>query len=297
MDRPRRDRLMPGFLARLADGWRRALEDLLPLALVPMLLAAANTNKVASVLTFDGVHVGFKVGAPVSVVTVWQFVSVPNEGVTVDAGVPVETLPLAVVTVPLLLLVQAGLTAGYFGSIAAGLRTGEYDFLGNVVEHFPAFLVLTAVPVLALLPLALGLFGLGAAGGLPAAGLLFAVALVGFVVAAYLFYATPYLVVLRGTGVVAAARGSYELAVEGGAYFAYFVGFALFVLVVSPVASVVVVDVPVVGLPVGVIAGGVLGLAANVATTRFVADVDPASPDLGSWDPNDAGTDGPPRGA
>jgi hypothetical protein len=279
---------MPDFATRLADGWRRVL-DALPLALVPLLFALTDVNKLQSVIAVDGFHVGFRLGTPISVVTLWQFVSLPQSGVNVDPGVPLETLPVVVVTVPVLLVVQAALSAGYFGSVADHLETGEYRFVANAAAYFLPFLVLTVAPVVLLLPLALGLVGLGAA---PRSGGLLVLAVVAFVLLAYLFYATPYLVVLRDTGVLSAARGSYALAVSGGPYLAYAAGVALFVLAVSPVATVVVVNIPVLGLPLGLLVGSVLGLALNTATMRFVADVDPASPVLESWDDGADGDSG-----
>jgi hypothetical protein len=108
-----------------------------------------------------------------------------------------------------------------------------------------------------------------------------------FLLLAYLFYATPYLVVLRGTGLLEAARASYELATDGGACRSYFLGFGPFVLLVSPIASAIVVNVPGPGLLFGLVAGAVLGLAGNVATVRFVADIDPIGPAVGRWDEAD----------
>lgn len=275
---------MPGFKTRLADGWRRALGSL-SLALVPLVIGLTNVGKARSIAAFDGVHVGFRTGVPASVVTVWQFVSVPQTGVNVDPGVPIEALPVTVVSVPLLLVVQAALAAGYFGCIADDLTGVESRFVGNVVDHFVPFLVLTVLPVLVLLPLALGLVGLGGTTADATALLpLVFVGIVGFLVVSYLFYLTPYLVVLRDTGVLAAARGAYGFAVAGGPYLRYTAGVALFVLAVSPVMTVVAVNVPVVGLVVGHVAGSVVGLALNVTTMRFAADVDPASSTT-EWEP------------
>jgi hypothetical protein len=283
-------RLMPELTTRLADGWQRALR-MLPLALVPLALALTDVGKIRSVVGFDGLHVGVRLGLPVSVVTPWQFVSVPQTGVNVDAGVPLDALPVAVVTVPLFLVVQAALTAGYFGAIADHLATGEYRFVDNAVAYFGPFLVLTALPVLLLLPFALGLFGLGVGGENAGALLPFVVLSVPvIVVAAYLFFVTPYLVVLRETGLVDAARGSYALAVSGGPYLAYAAGVAGFVLLVSPLATVLVVSVPLVGLLVWLPGGSVLGLALNVATMRFVSDVDETVPPLERW-PDDHSAD------
>ncbi|MFC7136303.1 hypothetical protein [Halobaculum litoreum] len=64
------------------------------------------------------------------------------------------------------------------------------------------------------------------------------------------------------------------MALAGGAYLRYAVGFVAAVAVVSPLVTAVVVSVPVVGLVVGLPAGAVLGLAGNLATMRFVADAD-----------------------
>lgn len=55
----------------------------------------------------------------------------------------------------------------------------------------------------------------------------------------------------------------------------------------SQLSSVVlVVNVPVVGLLVGVGSGGVFGLAANIMTMRFLSDIDTQSITQLSWDTN-----------
>ncbi|WP_262175429.1 hypothetical protein [Haloarcula laminariae] len=285
---------MPDFRARIADGLARAGEHA-ALAVVPVLFALLDVEKLQSIVAFDSVHLGVRSGLPLSVVTVWQFVTVPSSGVSVNAGAPVQLLPLAFVTVPVLVVAQTALTAGYFGSIRNALDREPYQFVANSRRYFLPFLVLTALPYLVAVPAALGVFGLGSiTGDIGVAALpVLLLGLVVSVVVSYLFYATPYLLVLRDTGLVAAARQSYTLAVQGGPYAAYAVGFALFVLVVSPFATAVVVNIPFLGALVGVLAGGYLGLGANVATMRFVADVDPGSSVTTNWaaDPPDSDTD------
>lgn len=287
---------MPEFTARLAAGMQRAREHLW-LSLVPVLFALLDSNKLLAVATFDGGHIGFQLGLPLSVVTVWQFVSVPNSGVAVNPGLPIEMLPVALLTAPVLLVAQAAAMAGYFGSLRDLLDGETSHFVGNVRAYFAPFLVVAAVPFLAVLPLAVGVFGVGAlTDGLGGAVLLVVIpALLVFLAAAYLLYATPYLIVLRDTGVLDAARGSYALAVAGGPYASYAAGFALFVLVVSPFATAFVVNVPLVGLLIGIPVGGVLGLGANFATMRFVADIDPRSGVDRSWDSgaNESSTSSP----
>lgn len=269
---------MPGFVTRLEAGMERAREHLV-LTAVPIVFALLNTNKILAVVGFDGGHIGFKFGFPLSVITVWQFVSVPNSGVTVNTGLPIEMLPVAVVTVPMLIGLQALLQAGYFGSLKNALLGEPYEFVQQCRQYFGPFLIVTAVPYLALLPLAFGIFGVGSlTGNVGGAALLFVLpAMVLYLGAAYLFYPTPYLIVLRGNGLIDAARQSYALAIQGGPYVTYTIGFALFVFGVSPFATGFVVNVPVLGLPVGILAGSVLGLGANFTTMRFVADLDPAA--------------------
>lgn len=285
---------MVAFTTRLADGWQRAL-NWLSLALVPILLALFETDKILAILRFDGGHVGFKFGLPLSAVTVWQFVSVPNTGVDVNTGLPLDFLPLAFVTVPAVLLVRAVLLAGYFGSIRDALDGDSVDFVENCREYLLPYLVVTVVPFLLFLPVVLGVSGagLGGFGGLGI--LLVVVAVVTFLIGSYLFYATPYLIVLREVGVVEAARQSYALAIRGGPYAQYAVGFVLLVIVVSPVATGLVVNLPVIGIPVGILGGGVLGLAANVTTMRFVADIDPESSVAVSWDDESTNRDTTPE--
>lgn len=271
---------MPTFTVRLADGWQRA-GDQFPLTLVPILLAVMRTDSIRQVLTYDGVHFGIKFGVPASVVTVWQFVDPPSTGVTVNTGLPLS-LPFTAVVVPLAVLLRAGLSAGYFGAIAARLVGRGDGFAASVRAYFLPFLAVTVLPYLFIVPFALGAVGTGRVGG--------GAVLVAFVVLAplllavgYLFWATPYLLVLRETGLLAAARGSSELAVDGGPYLSYTIGYVGLVLLVSAVATAVVVNVPAVGLPIGIIGGGFLGLVLNITTMRFVADVDPESPSAGEW--------------
>ncbi|WP_199174901.1 hypothetical protein [Halegenticoccus soli] len=270
---------MPSFTTRLADGWELARSHL-PLALVPLATALLNTDKIGKVLSADGAHFGLQSGFPATVVDLWRFVSVPEEGATVDLGVGGSDTAFALLLLPVALAVQAALSAGYFGSIRDALRTDSYDFLSNARRHFVPFLLYAAVPVLLFLPL----FLLGPTGGSRLLGLLVVVLVPAILVATYLFYATPYLVVLRETDLLSAARGSFGLALAGGPYLRFALGFAGFVLATSLFATAFVVNLGAAGVALGALAAAPVGLAANAATMRFVADVDPRSPSLGPWD-------------
>jgi len=268
---------MPTFTARLADGWKRTGKNI-SLILVPILLGAMQTDSIRQILAYDGVHIGIKFGVPASVVTIWQFVSLPGSGVTANTGLPLSA-PFAMIIIPGVILLRAGLSAGYFGTIAAELLDRHEGFAMSALTYFVPFLVITALPYVVLVPLALGLFGFGSLGDGGAVLLL----IPAFIAAGYLFWATPYLIVLRRTGLVAAARGSYKLAVDGGAYLSYTIGYVAFVFFASVITTAVVVNVPAVGIPFGILAGGFVGLTLNITTMRFVADIDPESPCAGEW--------------
>lgn len=267
---------MPSFDTRFAEGWRRGLEHL-ALAGVPLLSALLATEKIQRVATFNGFHFGLKLGLPVGIVDIWQFVSLPNESVSIGIPLP-DAIPLLIVVLPLAVVVQAGLAAGYFGSLAAGLETGSFAFPANVRRYFGPFLGYTLIPMVVVAPLAV--LGVSDTRLLPL-GIVFLVP--AFIVAGYLFYATPYLLVLRDTDLVAALRASYGFATAGGPYFRYAAGYAGLVLAVSLVATAVVVNLGVLGAMLGAVGGAPLGLACNATTMRFVADIDPHSPSLGEW--------------
>ncbi|WP_435065100.1 hypothetical protein [Halobaculum sp. EA56] len=265
---------MVSFLTRLSDGWDRAMRAPL-LALVPIAFAVMNTEKIRRVATFDGAHVGMTFGYPMPVVTTWQFVSVPNTGVNAYTGVPIEALPFALLTVPLVVLAQTLLTAGYFGSLRDVLTGSSPTFWRHCRAYFLPFLLLTVAPLLVLLPIGLGMVGSVAAGSGAGAAALFLVLVPVYLLLGYLFWATPYLVVLRDSGLLEAARASYDLAMDVGPYARYTGGYVLFVAGLSVVATALVVNVPIVGLVAGILGGGLLGVTVNVATMRFVAEIDP----------------------
>lgn len=271
---------MPSFGERLADGWARAGE-ITALAAVPFVLSLTNLDAIAAIAAHDGFHISFKASLPFSVMTVWQFVDPPRSGVFVHAALP-GSPPLAGVAVVLLAVLHALLSAGYFGRMADHVTGRDRTFVDCVRAHSRPFLVLVALPYLLFVPLAGPVEGAVVGLVVLAIPLLF--------VLAYLCYAAPYLVALRDTGVVEALRGSFRLAVDGGPHLRYTLGFAGLVFVVSPVMSVVVVNVPGVGLLVGIAAGAYLGLVCNVTTMRFVADIDPETgggegPATGDADP------------
>lgn len=281
------------FTDRIADGWRRS-GDALWLAFVPVVLSLFSVDKILGVLGLDGFHVGVTlVSFPSPSSGVWQFVNTPQSDAHVGLAASLGVVAAAFVT-------SAFLLGGYLGSLRRFLDAGaaEYDFVGDARAHLAPMAVWTGVPSLVTAGVVLVTGGFGTVDGSSAFLPVVLVLFVLYAVFGYLFYAAPFLVVLRETGIADALRSSYDLALSGGPYASYAVGYLLFALLVSVPMSLFVVNLGVVGLLLGIPVGGRVGLAATTASMRFVADVDDRSPTLRRWDdhrgvdtPGDAGGD------
>lgn len=265
------------FADRLVDGWQRSNRARW-LVFVPVVTALLSLDKITRVASHSGFSVGFKLFLfPSPAENVWTYVRVPQSGITVETPGPLWLLPVSV-------LVHSVLLGGFLGSVRRLLdaEETEFAFVRDSLAYLRQMTVWTGIPIAVFGGLALaGGSGRGSPASIPplAIGLLF----VSVVVLSYLFYAAPFLVVLRDAGILDALTASYRFAVGGGAYAAYGFAYVAFGLVVSAVASTVVVNLGIVGLLVGVPAGARLGLATSTATMRFVSDLDPESPTLCAW--------------
>lgn len=247
---------MVDFIALLEEAWMH--EKLHRFAIVPFLVSFAYVTEFRRLARIDGTHFGVAFGFPQPIATVWTFVNVPHQGSGVNLPPPSE-----IVLYPVVAVVLGVVAAGYLGSIDAGLD-GEYDVLDAVRAYgVPLigyeFVHLTAIALLA----GVALFALPLA----------VVLLVVLVVAAYLFYAAPYLVVAADVGLVEGFRRSYAFATEGGAYLSFFVKYLVAVGVVSLVATPLIVNAGVPGAVLGAVVLALPALILNVATMLFVRSI------------------------
>jgi hypothetical protein len=246
------------FRDRFEDGWDRALDNL-PLAAVPLVSSLLALDDVRTVLGFRGDgHLGLTFRFPTALPDLWTFVSVPNDG-------PGFHVSPSLFLLPVLIVVQSVLVAGLLGSVHEVRQTDEYDFASNVEEYFVPVLVYHAL---------VGVVSFGAFGvvvtGIPALGFLLVVA---FLVLSYLFYATPYLLVVADASVGEALGRSYEWGLAGGPYFAYGAAYLLFVVAVSVLGTAVVVNLGALGILLGGVLSAPVALALTFATTGFVAEL------------------------
>ncbi len=248
------------FIPLLERSWKRATGGLLPLVVVPIATGLLAVDELEATLAHDGIHLGVEFAFPAMIVDVWTFVSTPNpDGVSVSPSLWL---------VPVVVLVHAILGAGYLGSIRDGLEAESIDFLANVSRYGVRILGYVLAVYALLVPVALlalvdpGVAVVAVLLGIPVGSVLW-----------YLFFATPYLVVLLDVSLLDAAARSYALAIQGGAYFEYAIKYFGFVLVSSVVVSLVAVNLPLVGIFLALVGTAPLALTLNVATMAILRDV------------------------
>ncbi len=267
---------MVSIVALLSRAAER-IDSLLPLSLVPLVLAALSLDKFRRIAASNAdFRFGITFGFPTTVSSSWEFINVPQPapGLTLPAGgVGATVLVLLAVTV-----LSAALGAGYLGSLRRELAGVERSFLEDSRAYFGPFLGFE------LLHLALVLAGLLAALVALPLGLLVLPLLLAF---AYLFYATPYLVVVEGTDLPSALRRSYEYATSDGEYASFFVQYLVSVGLVSVVATPLFSN-SVLGAAVGVVVLAPVALLFDTATMLFVRDLAGAT---GREGPTASGTD------
>lgn len=222
---------MPSLLARAA----RIAGRVSPYAVVPFVLSLAAVEKVTSAGA-PGFSVNVKVALPADVATLWTLVDPPARGVTLNTPVPLLALPV-------FLVVEAAVVAGFLGGIRDAYRGETPGFVAAATDHWLSVL---GVRVAQFVVFA-GLGGAMLAGG-PAGMVL---ALPVFFLLSYLLWGAPYLVVLRDSDAVTALVESATIAAAGGDYLLFTVGYALAVAVGSVVVSPLVSTAGVAGVVVG----------------------------------------------
>jgi hypothetical protein len=247
------------FLSRLAAA-REVAAAHLALALVPFVSTILDVTNVVRAVSFRGTHFGITFPFPTAVADYWTFASVPNPPGGSD--VTVAWLPVAI-------LLQAVLAAGYLGSIAEVTETGTYDFWASVKRFFVPVLGYIAIVFL----LGSGAVLLALLGGPDGAALLVVLLFPAVLLFSYLFYATPYLIVLRDAGLVEALRGSYAYAIAGGSYAAFGIKYLVAGLLLSVVGTAFI-NLGTVGVVVGAALAAPVGLLFNVAVMDFVRDLE-----------------------
>jgi len=257
--------------------------SLVELSVVPLVLAALSLDKFRRVAASTAdFRVGISFGLPSTVGTAWDFLSLPSAGPGVN--LPTQRPETTVLVMVAVAVFSALLGAGYLGSIRRELAGLDRAFLADARTYFGPFLGFE------LIRLVLVLAGVGAALVAVPLAVLPVVALFVF---GYLFYATPYLVVVEGLDLPVALRRSYGYATDGGEYATFFVQYLLAAGAVS-VAATPLFTTSVAGAAVGTVVLAPVALLFNTATMLFVRDLTGASDRSTAGESGDPGTG--PRG-
>lgn len=209
-----------GMPESLLDRAARVAGRVAPYAVVPALLTLlAFDNVAATAAGGGGLSVSVKFALPTAVPTLWTVFDPPTTGVSFVTPTPLSALPVY-------LVVDAVLTAGYLGGIHDAAHDVQPDFAENVATYA---LPVLGVRVVEFLTVGVFSFLLVAGGNVLLAFLAFPLVLF----AGYLLWGAPFLVVARDRSVVDALAESVSLALDGGRYLRFSVVFAVGAAVVS----------------------------------------------------------------
>lgn len=261
---------MPSVSEFAAAAVDRSL-DVLPLAAVPFVVTLLDVERLRVLLPTDDRVFSVTFGFPRDVTTLWSFLNVTADGVSVGPVGGEFTAEFLAATVVVVVVASSLLAAGYLGSIDASLR-GNYDFLREVREHARPFLGFGFLEAgVGLLVVAVGLF----------ARPLLLPAVVSGLVLAYLFFATPYLVVTEGRGLADALGRCFDLSTSDGRYLGFFVAYVLVSAALSVPVSYAAFNFGSVGIAAALLVVAPLALVLNVATLLFVRSLGEPSADAG----------------
>ena len=259
---------MPSFTDRLGDATDQLdSRDLWAYAAVPLLLAALNWNKIHDVLTDPSdFRIGLSFALPVPVTDPWSFVSAPTNGVEVAGGADV----FGAAVLGGLLVLQGPLLAAYLGGLRHRLAGDDIGWTGALRRYWLRLLGFAVVLLAMNFPPALFVVAGVVGDAVPVLVLLWLVVLVTL---GYLFYATPYLVVLHDAGLLAALSRSVSLALRNETYLRYALAYLGTAIALSIPATLIVTNVPILGILLGVVGLAPVGLLFDTTTLLFVADL------------------------
>lgn len=232
------------------------------LALVPLATALLSVGDLLATAEEGGLSI--QASFPVYRYDLWSFVDPPTDG-GLSVSVPFGTLESLALIVPLLgayVVVSGALSAGYFGGIADGVTTGQFDFAAGVRRFAVRMIALEALVIVALAVVFLPLLVVPP---------LFVLAILGLLVVGYLFFPTVYLIALENRDIESAARRAYGL-VTRQQPLGFFLAIAVATALCSIPLSLLARSTPFFGV-LAAIAAAPLGLAFNVATALKVAEM------------------------
>jgi len=228
-------------------------------AVVPFALTLLAIDNVAQTAAASGLHISVKFALPTAVPTLWTVFDPPASGINF-------VTPTSLTLLPVYLLVDAALAAGYLGGIYDAASGSKTDFVDSAVSDALPILGVRIVEFVVV-----GAFALLAVGGGVATALL---AFPFLLLAGYVLWGAPFLVVARDQSALDAIAWSVELALNSSDYLSFSIGFAVVAAVVSVLVSLFLSAA---GLVAVVVAAVVIAYPALVASAAAMHVVDDAA--------------------
>lgn len=243
----------------LLDRAARTAGRVSPYAVVPFALTLLAIDNVAQTAAASGLEFSLKLALPTAIPTLWTVFDPPSTGLTFVTPTSLSVLPVYIV-------VEAALAAGYLGGIYDAASETTSEFAAAVFEYALPVLVVRVVEFV--LVGGLALLALGGGGGV-------AVLVLPFLfVVGYLIWGAPFLVVARDAAALDAIAWSASLATNESQYVTFSVGFAVATAVVSLLVSPLLAEG---GFAMVVVLAAVAAYPALVASAAAMHVVDDAA--------------------
>jgi hypothetical protein len=224
-------------------------------AVVPFVLTLLAFDNVAQTAAASGFQVSLKFALPTAVPTLWTVFDPPASGINF-------VTPTSLSLLPVYLLVDAVLTAGYLGGIHDAANGSQTDFVDSAVSYVAPVLGVRIVEFVVVGTFAL----LAISGGFATALLAFPVLLV----AGYVLWGAPFLVVARDQSALDAIAWNVRIALDSSDYLSFSIGFAVVTAVVSVFVSLLLSGGNVVTVVVMAAVIAYPGLVASAAAMHVV---------------------------
>lgn len=303
---PSRDRSRGAFsrhVSRVTD----RLDELLPYAVVPVVLSLLEVGKIERTLDPHRTSFSVQFSLPSPLLELWSLVDPPEPASTgsstttgwdtgapfegsggaapvggltatgpeITIETPVESIVLPVDAVGSVQLAWLGILLLAYGAIAAAVAAGYLGGIDRRLRDEPAVLLACVVDYAPrLFAYYLVVFAAFLA-LLPIALIAPPLLVLGIplvLVLGYVFYAAPFLLVVADAGVLEAFRRSYAFAVAGGAYFRFAVGHVVAAAIVSLVLSALL-NGGIGGFAVALLVASPVGLVLTAATVSLCQEL------------------------
>ncbi len=228
---------------------RRILPRILGLSLVNIFLAYLSIDNIRRILVFKGFHIGFHISLPITVPTIWDFIELPPTPPSqyiASFWFLIALLSLIVDAVISYFYIRILVTQGFeYQAQSTPIRIIDLIVYGLITLFFALIIVAAGIAALFLFPLIIILY--------------------------YFIYAAPYIIIIRGDNIGRALTTSIKLA-STTAYLAYTLSYIGIILLLSPILTIITVNLKLPGIIIGSIIGGIIGLWLTSSTTAMIID-------------------------